>query len=66
MEENEDLKKQIAELKGKTFKEIGEFVTKCAQNGQSRKFTKEDMDKIIEATEYSDRVFLNEMGCFDL
>ena len=66
MEENEDLKKQIAELKGKTFKEIAEFVTKCAQNGQSRKFTKEDMDKIIEATEYSDRVFLNEMGYFDL
>ena len=65
MEENEDLKKQIAELKGKTFKEIGEFVTKCAQNGQSRKFTKEDMDKIIEATEYSKRVFLDEMGYFD-
>ena len=65
MSENEDLKKQIAELKGKTLKEIGEFVTKCAKNGQSCKFTKEDMDKINEATEYSKRVFLNEMGYFD-
>ena len=65
MSENEDLKKQIAELKGKTFKEIAEFVTKCAQNGQSRKFTKEDMDKIIEATEYSKRVFLDEISSRD-
>ncbi len=65
MSENEDLKKQISELKGKTFKEIAEFVTKCAQNGQSRKFTKEDMDKIIEATEHSSRVFLGEKGYFD-
>ena len=65
MSENEDLKKQIAELKGKTFEEIAEFVTKCTQNGQSRKFTKEDMDKIIEATEYSKRVFLDEISSRD-
>ena len=64
MEENEDLKKQIAELKGKTFKEIAEFLDKCVENGQSRKFTKEDMDKIIKATEYAKRVFLNKMGCY--
>ena len=65
MSENEDLKKQIAELKGKTFDEIAEFLEKCVENGQSRKFTKEDMDKIIEATEYANRVFIDEISSRD-
>ena len=48
-----DIKKQIANLKGKTEEEIFEFMENCEKNGQIKKFTSEDRKKVAEALEYA-------------
>ena len=53
MSENEDLKKQIAELKGKTEDEILKLMSEWSKNGQADNFTHEDHAKIAEALNYA-------------
>ena len=55
MSENEDLKKQIAELKGKTEDEILKLMLEWSKNGQADNFTHEDRAKIAEALDYAEK-----------
>ena len=71
MSENEDLKKQIAELKGKTEDEILRLMLKWCKNGQAGNFTKEDHAKIVEALDYAEEhglstrdALFEKTGCF--
>ena len=55
MSENEDLKKQIAELKGKTEDEIIDLMLKWSKNGQMSNLTEDDHAKITEALDYAEK-----------
>ena len=56
-----DLKKQIAELKGKTEDEILDLMSEWSKSGQADNLTEEDIAKITEALDYAEKHGLSTM-----